>query len=116
MPTTATEILLYSLLTIDELVGQLGFYDRMLEGEWFDAWLFVWSTRIGRSGFAMLIGGAFVVGLWTWTESITPPATFLTLTVGVSLAQWPGPAASLGLGLIVAALSIGLFSIARKRL
>lgn len=108
-------------LTLDpaallDLALQLDFYSNMENHDWLKAWLVLWSHNIARAGLFLIIGGSFTVGLWTWSESITPPATFLTLTAGITLANFPGPAARLGYALVAFVLTIGLYTIARRRL
>jgi len=86
------------------------------QGDWFEAMLGMWSEPIGRSGFALLVGGPLILALWTYTESVTPPATLAALVSGLLLSQWPGPAARIGYALMATAFGLGLFALARRKL
>lgn len=86
------------------------------DDEWFEAMLGMWSEPVGRSGFALLVGGPVIVALWTYTESVTPPATLAALMSGLLLAQWPGPAARIGYAFIASAFGLALFALARRQL
>lgn len=86
------------------------------DGDWFEAMLGMWSEPVGRSGFALLVGGPLILALWTYTESVTPPATLFALFSGLILAQWPGPAARVGYALLASAFGLALFALARRQL
>jgi hypothetical protein len=95
---------------------QTKWIDMMADGEWFEALIGLWSAPTGRAIFAMLVGMPTVLSLWSYSESIVPPATMLTLFAGLFIAQLPTPAASVGYVLAVAGLAGGLFALARRRL
>ncbi len=85
-------------------------------GEWFEAMLGMWSEPVGQSGFALLVGGPLIMALWTYTESVTPPATLAALMSGLILSQWPAPAARIGYAFIASAFGLALFALARRQL
>lgn len=67
--------------------------------------------QMGLPAFAIVAGSALVLGLWTWTEDFLAPAIVLALFGGTIIAAVPGPAAIIGVSMVLVALGIGFFAI-----
>lgn len=68
-------------------------------------------VQMGFTAFALIAGGTIILGMWAWTESFLPPAIVLALFGGVFIAAAPGPAALIGVAIVMIALAIAFYSV-----